>query len=574
MGELLTHIRAFLQELRRRHVYRVGATYLVVAFVGLQVADLLVPSTTLPSWTDEMVLALAVAGFPVALVLAWAFESTPDGIIRAGTVGATAPEPPSPGETAPQPDGWNEPADPRRLAVLPLARFLPEGTEDYFADGMTEELISVLSRIQGLEVIARTSVMAYRDTTKSVGEIARELHVGTLLEGSVRKVGDQLRITVQLVDAGTETPLWSRDYDREMREIFAVQSDIARNVADSLQVTLLGAEADRVVRVPTDDLEAYDLYLLGRHHLGKRSETGLRRALDHFERATELDPGFAPAHAGLADAYVLAAIGYAAVPDALGRAEAAAERALELDPELPDAHSSLGYVALNRDWDWRTAQRELGRALQLNPSDARARQWHAQVALYRRQFGEAARRYERARELDPKSVVIQNESGWPPLYMGEFDAAMRRFRRAASMDPSFALAHFNMGECHKARGRLEEAIASYRRAVELSSRTPIFVSFLGAALAEAGREREAGTLLGEIEARVEEGASLSLCLAIVHESLGETSRALDHLERALERREPLVAALDTTWLPMTSLRGEPRYEAVLEVVRDRLGVRG
>jgi len=465
------------------------------------------------------------------------------------------------------------PSDRRRLAILPLAKIHPDRDEDYFADGMTEELISVVSRIQGLDVIARTSVMAYRDTTKSVTEIGRELDVGTVLEGSVRKAGDQLRITVQLIDASTQGHLWSRDYDREFREVFAVQSDIARHVAEALEVTLLGAEERRIDRAPTANLEAYDHYLLGRHHLNKRTDSGLRTAIDHFEEAAELDPGFAPAPAGLADVYALAAIGYAAIPDAISRARDAAERALELDPELPDAHASLGYVALNAGWEWRTAERELERAIELNPSDARAHQWYAQVALYRLYLDEAEARYERARELDPLSVVIQNESGWPALYALDLEKAMDRFRKAASMDPSFAMAHFNIGNCHDAAGRLDDALACYRKAAELSDRVPFIRCFQGSALARSGEEDAAREILEELRAREEEGASLSLWLAVVHEALGDRNAALRELERALENREPVVVGINTPWLPFPTLRDEPRFQRLQAEVRERMDQR-
>ncbi len=459
-----------------------------------------------------------------------------------------------------------------RLAVLPLANIHPDRDEDYFTDGMTEELISVISRIQGLDVIARTSVMAYRDTSKSVGQIGQELRVGTVLEGSVRKAGDQLRITAQLIDVGTQAHLWSQDYDRELRDVFQIQSDIARHVANALEVTLLGTEERRLELAPTENLEAYDLYLLGRHHVNKRTDAGLRKAIEHFQKATELDPGFAPAHSGLADAYVLAGIGYAAIPDALDRASESAMRAVELDSELAEAHTSLGYVLLNRDWDWRAAESEFARAIELSPSNAQAYQWYAHAAIYRYQYDEARERVGRAQELDPLSVLIQNESGWPAHHSGDNDEAVSRYEEAASMDPSFAMAHYNIGNVHEARGDLENAIPCYRRAVELSGRMPFTVSFLAAALARTGGEQgEVRAGLEELLRREEEGAALSLWLAFVYEALGEKVKALNHLEQALERREPMVVSVDTPWLPFASLREEPRYQEVRRQISDHWG---
>lgn len=564
---MLGRLQPFLVELRRRHVVRLGVAYVVGAVAVGGGASVFLEELA-PDWVLPTVLWLLVLGLPLALALAWAYDLTPDGIERTtstATATATMSEPTR--ERLPH----VQPADRRRLAILPLANIHAHRDDDYFADGMTEELISVISRIRGLDVIARTTVMAYRDTTKSVSEIGQELGVGSVLEGSVRKAGDQLRITVQLIDVESQGHRWSHDYDRELREVFRIQSDIARHVADALEVTLLGREERRLDRAPTENLEAYDLYLLGRHHLNKRTDVGLRRSIDHFQQAAKLDPGFAAALAGLADAYVLAGIGYAAIPDALDHANDAALRAVELDGELPEAHTSLGYVRLNRDWDWRAAESEFERAIELNPSSAQAYQWYAHVALYRRDYDEARRRVERAVELDPLSVVLQNESGWPAHHAGDHEEALLRFRRAHSMDPSYALAHYNIGNALESSGRLEEAVQPYRRAVELSDGMPFTVSFLAAALARTGAPDEGRSLLRELLQQETDGAAISLWLAYAYEAFGDKSEALDHLERAVERREPLVHDLNTPWLPFSSLQEESRYQSLVRRVSQSWG---
>ena len=571
VGRLVpSKLETFLAKLKRRRVYHVAVAYIVVGLGVLGAAELILEPLGLDN-ARPFIVVFTLLGFPLALVLAWAYDITPEGIERTGdsegeiaTTGTALEGPPAEKSEAVL-------ADTRRLAILPFANIHADRDADYFADGMTEELISVISRIHGLDVIARTSVMAYRDTTKSVTEIGRELNVGSVLEGSVRKEGDQLRITAQLIDVGTQGHLWSSDYDREIREVFKVQADVARNVAEALEITLLGAEEARIGRAPTGNLEAYDLYLVGRHHLNKRTDTGLRKAIEQFGKAAALDPSFALAYAGLADAYVLAGIGYAAIPDALSHANDAAIRALELDNELSEAHTALGYVRLNRDWDWEAAEAEFGRAIELNPSNAQAHQWHAHVALYRRRLVEADRRADRARALDPLSVLIQNESGWPAYFRGDYGAAMERYQQAAAMDPSFAMAHFNMGNIHEAEGRLDEAIRCFQRAVDLSDRMAFSVSCLGAALARAGKPDEARPLLEELRAQGDKGAALSVWIAALHEALGERTEAVAELERALERREPILTGLDAPWLPFTSLRDEPRYEKVLQDVSEHWG---
>lgn len=560
-------IRPFFAELRRRNVFKVTSVYAATAFVLWQVAEIAFPRLGLPEWSITLVVVLTLVGLPFAVVLAWAYELTPEGITLTTSQGTRDVVESGAGALRPE----DEPSNAHRVAVLPLANIHADRDQDYFADGMTEELISVISRIQGLDVIARTSVMAYRDTTKSVSQIGQELAVGTLLEGSVRKAGDQLRITVQLIDVKTQGHLWSHDYDRELSEVFRIQSDIARHVADALEVTLLGPEERRIERAPTQNFEAYDLYLLGRHHVNKRTDGGLRKAIEYFEKAIELDSDFAPPYAGLADVYVLAAIGYAPIPDALDHASESARKAVELDADLAEAHTSLGYVLLNRDWDWKAAEREFGRAIELSPSSAQAYQWYAHAALYRRRYEEAAQRADRARELDPLSVLIQNESGWPAHHGGDNHTALSRFERAASMDPTFAMAHYNIGNIHEFRGDLETAIACYRRAVELSGRMPFTVSFLAAALARTGEQEEARACLNELLAQEKKGAALSVWLAYAYEAMGEKGHALRYLERALDRREPIAVALDTRWLPFASLRDEPRYQEIVRRISECWG---
>ncbi len=452
----------------------------------------------------------------------------------------------------------------KRLAVLPLRSIAAAPGREYFAAGLTEELISVLSRVRNLELIASSSSAGYQEGSPSISRIGRELKVGAVLHGSVRSVEDDLRVSIRLVDASSERLLWSEDYDRKLEAVFSVQRDIAVSVAAALQVTVPRSEVARIGDRPTEDLEAYDLYLLARHELNKRTEHGLLRSIEHFRSALARDPSFAAAHAGIADAYVLATIGYAPIPKdtAAREARAAVDRALQIQETLADAHTSLGWILMNFDRDWAASKAAFERALELNPSDSRAYQWLAQCHSYQGRPEEAIDYARRAMELDPRSPLIVTEAGWPYVYLGRWDEAEVLFRRALELDPGFALAHFNLGSVLEARGDWTGALAKYQEAASLSGDAPMYVAFVARAQGLLGRPDEARASLRRVIAGAEAGAPLSIYIAHAYEGLGETEEALDWLERALADDDPLILAVGSTWLPFDRLRGSPRYAEI------------
>jgi adenylate cyclase len=561
---------AFFRELKRRHVIRVAIAYAVVAFVVIQVADLILPALQQPDWVYTLVVILALLGLPLAVVLAWAFEITPEGVKRAPTMDAPAPigaygeEPVEVVDTV-----WEAPArirgDRRRIAILPFVNISPDSTDEYFADGMTEEMIATLSKIGGLEVIARTSVVRYKGSTHSIAEIGRELRVGCVLEGSVRKAERKLRITVQLVDAQSEANMWARDFDREVHEIFAVQSEIARSVADALEVELLAKEKRRLDKVPTENFEAYDLYLLGRNQLSKRTADGIKQAIAYFELSADSDPNFAPAHAGLADAYAVGAVGYQAMApiDAVPKAKEAVSRALALDDSLAEGHTSLGYIQLHYDWDVAGAKRAFQRALDLNPSHPQAHQWYAHVLIAEGAYEPARRSFERARRLDPLSALLRTEAIWPDLYMAQWDRAIDGFGKVLETEPDFALAHFNLGTAYEGKGKLMDAIRHYERAVELSGGSPFMNAFLAAAFAKVGQENDARAILETLLQQRRRSFGLALNIAIVQEALGDKDAAFVWLERALEEKDPFMLVVGSRFIPLESLRDEERFVDLL-----------
>jgi TolB-like protein/DNA-binding SARP family transcriptional activator/Tfp pilus assembly protein PilF len=467
--------------------------------------------------------------------------------------------------------GGGPPTPSTSVAVLPFED-LSTGEEDrFFADGVTEDILTNLSRIGDLRVTARASVLPYRETDKRVSEIAEELDVEYVLEGSVRRLGDRVRITAQLIDGETNAHAWAENYDRSLSDVFAVQTDIARRVADALEAELAPTVAARIEREPTDDLEAYNLYLRGRYDWHRRTEEGLRASVRYFERAVERDSTFAGAWAGLADAYaVLAFYDYLPPRTAYPRAKEAVTRALEIDETLAEAHASLGYITLYHGWDAARAEAEFRRAIELNPSYSVGHQWYANLLVATGRFDEAEREMSRAREVNPQSLIANGALGWVHYYAGRYHEAVAQCDRALQMDPDWDLGHLWRGLALVEMGRTEEALRSLERAVELSEGSGITVAGLAHARAVAGRVESARDLLADLVRAGRQGAYMpSFEIAKVHVALGEPGEALDWLERALDERSHSMVFLEVD-PQLAPLRSEPRFR---QLVR-RVGLEG
>ncbi|HKT21995.1 MAG TPA: hypothetical protein VJR06_05220, partial [Nitrososphaerales archaeon] len=353
-----------------------------------------------------------------------------------------------------------------RIAVLPLANFSGDRGDDYFADGMMEELISAVSRVKGLRVIARTTVMKYKGTVKPVSEIGMELGVGSVLEGSVRKAGDKVRITVQLVDAASEEPRWSQEYDRRLSDIFEVQGDVAMRVAEALSTEVLGGE---VVPKPTSNSDSYIDYLRGRQAWNRRTEEGLRQAIGFFEKAIEADRGYANAYTGLADSYATLALLELAPPNqTYPKAKEAVGKALGLDPHLAEAHTSLGLIRFMYDWDWRGSEEEFREAIRLNPSYALGHQYYADFLKAMGRFEEALAEVGKAKELDPLNLAINTGVGHVLYLSRDYDRAIEQYKKTVDLDPSFPLTHIWFGRPYLEKRMYKEAISELETAVKLS----------------------------------------------------------------------------------------------------------
>lgn len=449
------------------------------------------------------------------------------------------------------------------LAVLPFENLGESADDEYLADGLTEEILTILGRVspERLGVIARTSVTPYKTTAKAVREIARELQVDYVLEGSVRHAGGRLRVTAQLIEVETQTHLWAQAYERELSEAFRVETDIAQAIAHQLSIQLLPGA---LVPLGPTSHEAHVAYLKGLYFWNKRDAAGLQRAIALFREAIDLDPGYARAHAGLAAAHASLATSADALAarEARALAEAGARRALELDPRLPEGHAALAAVRCRFDWNWPECERELTQALRLDPNYATGHHWLGELYVVQGRFEQGQAELKKAHALDPLSPAIHTNLGVAYMYAGAYDAALACFAQALEIDPQFLLAHRVKGLTLVRSGRVEEGLASLRHARALDPRSAHAAADLGYALGRAGRLSEARATLGELDALAKLRPVSAYDFAVVHAGLGETAAALTWLEKAHAER-----ATGVRWLKVDPifdpLRGDRRFQELL-----------
>ena len=445
--------------------------------------------------------------------------------------------------------------DKKRIAVLPFANISPSPSDEYFSDGMTEELIATLSRIKNLGVIARTSIIRYKGLTKPVAEIGRELNVGTVLEGSVRVAGKKLRITAQLIDAATEEHLWAETYDRNLEDAFAIQTDIAKRITKALKVRVLQSETLRLEKKATGIPDAYSLYLKGRHLLNTRTEKGLKDAIEHFEDSIRHDPKFALAYTGLADSYSLLAsysLEYVPPKEGFPKAKKAAEKALLIDNYLAEAHASLGLVKFYYEWDWNGAEAEFKKALELNPGYAQAHQYYADFVKSFGRFDEALEEMKKALTLDPLSYSINTGIGHVLYLSRKYDLAIDQYRKVVESDPAFVPARLWFGRPYLQKGMFKEAIQQSEEAVKLANESTVSLATLGQAYASAGNKGDAGKILDRLLERSKKQYVPSYWIALVQMSIGNKDEAFAWLEKAYNER--------SSWLVWANV--EPRFDSL------------
>jgi TolB-like protein/Flp pilus assembly protein TadD len=580
------NLRKFFSELKRRNVYKVAIAYGVIAWLLIQIATQTFPFFEIPNWMVRAVIVLLLLGFPIALVMAWAFELTPEGLKRTEfadelpkksarsrawiyvviVAGAISVGLFFLGRYTSTKQSGNVELPAKSIAVLPFENLSGNPENAYFTDGIQEEILMRLAKVADLKVVSRTSTVRYKRSPDNLREIATGLGVANVLEGSVQRTTDRVHVNVQLIKAASDVHLWAEAYDRKLTDIFAVESEIAKTIADTLQAKLTGSERNAIASQPTEDTEAHQLYLRGRYLWNRRTGENLKKALAYFQQAAEKDPHYALAYSGIADSCILIPFYSAGTPqDYLPRARAAAQKAVELDDTLAEAHTSLAYV-FYVDFENAQSMKEFERAIELNPNYAMAHHWYGGNLLNALgRFDQAIAESKRALALDPVSPIISTTLGAVYRMARRYDEAIAQLRDTVEMHPEFYWAHRFLGLALELKGATAEAIAEYHKAFELSD-DPMVLGFLAHAEVSIGKQNEARQILGQLTEEAKTRYVPAYVFAVIHLALGEKDQALDWLEKAARDHDGLYSTLFKVDPYLDPLRGDPRFEALVSAI--------
>jgi TolB-like protein/Tfp pilus assembly protein PilF len=567
------------QRLKQRKLVQWALAYIAAAFALLQGIDIVAQRFAWPDSIERILIVASCIGFFFVLVLAWYHgergtqrvtgmellilalllaigggilwrfaRALPASAVKAAAVPAVA-------------------ISQKSIAVLPFDNLSRDPDNAFFTEGVQDEILTRLAKVADLKVISRTSTQHFKSSPENLPEIARQLGVAHILEGSVQKSNDQVRVNVQLIKAATDAHLWADTYDRKLNDIFAVESEIAKTIADTLRVKLTGSEKIQLAKKPTSNSEAYELYLKGRFFWNKRTAADLRKSIDYFNEAITKDPDFALAYAMLAQAWVLLpAYDGGAPKECAPPAEAAIQKALALDETSSEAHAALGCLHATFQFNFSAARAEYERALQLNPNDATAHHWFALNVLA--PLGESAQavaEMRRAVELDPLSLIINEILGEVLMRAGRFDEAIVQLRKTIEMDAGFGNAHRALGQVFELKGQIPEAMAEYQKATALGE-DPTGLGLLGHLYGATGRKEEATKILGQLQAIRERRYFDPYNLAIVYLGLGDREQALTALEQSFDDRNGTQLEYIRIDPFLDPLRGDPRFEALAEKI--------
>lgn len=593
---------SLFEELKRRNVFRAGIGYIITAWLLLQVVDLVLENINAPDWVMQVFMLALAIGFPLAVFFAWAFEMTPDGVKRESEVDRSQSitpqtgrkldrsiigvlivalawfawdkygledseisQDPVPSETARVTQTPTEaPVTPspgeKSVAVLPFINMSDDKDNEYFSDGISEELLNVLVRVEGLRVPSRTSSFTFKDSGKKLAEIGKELQVDHVLEGSVRKAGDRIRVTAQLIEVNTDSHLWSETYTRKLDDIFAVQDEIAQAIVNALKVTLTGSDQARLGSRSTTNVNAYNKYLLGRHLWNQRTINSLLAATQPLNEAVTMDPAYVEAWAALADAYVLIPEYRAGdISEYIPLAHDAIHKALDINPDFAPALTTSAYIKFMYDFDYEGAHADFKKAIELDPGYATARQWYGELLAVEKKFDAAIEELMLARKADPLAPIIPHDMGWLFMYTDRHDEAYTYFQHALDLEPHFIPTIRNLRILNLLTGRYDDARA---RNLELANITDTDPStFMAVIDAIENPELKPKTLsLLEQDSKYLTGVSGK---ALLYMLLNEPELALDSLETSLEAGDPYAAHLNRVNV-FDPLRDNPRFQALLE----------
>jgi len=577
----------FFAELKRRNVYKVAVAYIVAGWALSQGIAQVFPVFDIPNWAIRSIVVLIIIGLPIALVLAWMFEITPQGIKRTDAADAMPMSARQKKhtwiyviviggllsiglfflgrystQTPRQSEATTLPA--KSIAVLPFDNLSRDPDNAFFAEGIQDEILTRLAKVADLKVIARTSSERFKSAPENLPDIAKQLGVLNILEGSVQKVNDQVRVNVQLINAMTNAHLWAEIYDRKLSDILSVESEIAKTIADTLQARLSGTEVNAMVKRHTENTQAYQFYLKGRFFWNKRDTNDLQKALGYFQQAAKEDPNYALAWSGMADVYVLLPLFGGADPaDAYPKAKEAANKAIALDPNLAEPHADLGLIASLFDFDFALSMREFEKSIALNPNYATAHHWFGDSVLQCiGDFNRAIAEMKRALELDPLSVVFSVDLGVAYYFDGRYQEGIAQTRKAIDLDPNAYYPYYNLGELLEESGDFPGAISEYKKSVALDA-DPYPLALLGRAEALNGNREAALKILQQLAVSKRYVADYSV--GLVYLGLGDKNQAMDWFEKSFAKRQPDLNTIRFDPL-LRPLHGDPRFEQLAEKI--------
>ena len=566
----------FFQRLKQRKLVQWAIAYVAAAFALLQGIDIVAQQFGWPEGVRRGITLALVVGFFVTLVLAWyhgergAQRVTGTELIIIGLVlalgggflwrFAAARSPDS--KTATMPNESRSKINAKSIAVLPFDNLSRDPDNAYFCEGVQDEILTRLAKVADLKVISRTSTQRFKSAPDNPQEIAKQLGVAHILEGSVQRASDQVRVNVQLINALTDAHLWAETFDRHLIDMFAVESEIAKTIADTLQAKLTGSEKDAMSKKPTANPEAYELYLKGRFFWNKRTSVDLPKSVEFYNQAIAKDPNYALAYAGLADCYVLYPdYGVGAPAESYAKAKEMAMKALSLEPTLGSPHAALGMIYTNFDRDFSKAIAEFDRAIELDPNYATARQWKNTALVALGEFDRAFAESQKAISLDPLSLIVNADLAFNYIYAHRFDDALAQSRKTLEIDPNFHVVRGYLGESLQLKGRLADALPEFRAAAAVTDE-PFTWGLLGQACARAGLRDEAQQILARLESESRSRFVTGWSVAVIRLALGDKDGALAALQTGVEQKASEILPLKHDPL-FDDLHGDPSFEKIV-----------